>query len=434
MGRGGGSHRSGGGGGHRSHSHSSHRSRSHYHSRNGSGGGNANTLSSLAILSCFFFFFFICLVLGFVMFLVTGAWVDDVCDGITSINKNEQRTCKPLKKEDVKIPSMKAQVTAYRYDNNNMPPTERHTTTYTEDETVYRQNWKYFDFALMKGGTVELTYRVLGSGTADVFFMNLKQYNALEESKKRPKQYIWADKSTSYATFKTTVEESGIYFIVVDNPYSYSVSLNEKVTISTDAYVISQKKPKESCEDSYSCKFKKVQPTETIIVSYSGSSPYVNVEVYHGRGSFDKNAIGPLVFLILFLVLFGVLWIVCFVKALKKCGKKAKKAAEKAAENAMDGTAKVTQSTATPCPVPMTPVGPTPGTAAAPPYPGYDPAMSTTAPAPYPYPGMDNPYPDGMPPPDPMNPYSVPAPAYGADPSAAPYPGQPGYGVPSTTV
>lgn len=430
MGRGGGSHRSGGGHRSHSHSHSSHHSRSHYHSRNGGGGDAKNSLSSLIVLSFFFFFFFACLVIGLIMFLLTGARVENICDGITSINNNEQRTCKPPKTEDVKIPSMKRQVTAYRYDDSNLPPTERRTTRYTEHETVVWESWKYFDFALMKGGSVAFNYQISSSRKAGIYLMNREQYIAFSKSGYAG-NFIWGKTQTSYATHNETVDESGLYYIVVDNQGYSNVYVDEDVTISTDAYIVSKSTAKDFCSYPDSCKFKKVAPTETVIVNYSGSSSYVNVEVHRGKGSFDKNATAPLAFMIFFLLLFGILWLVCFLKALKKCGKKAKKVAEKAAEKAVDGTVKVEQSAATPGSVPMTPVGPTPGAA---PYSAYDTTMSAASSSSYPYPGMENPYPDGMPPPDPTNPFGVPAPAYGADPSAAPYPGQPGYGVPSTTV
>lgn len=432
MGRGGGSH-GGGGGGHRSHSHSSHRSHSHYHSRSRGDGGDAkNSLSSLAIISCFFFLFFICTLLSLILFIFTGARVDDVCDGIISINKNEQRICKPTKKEDVKIPSMRSLVTAYRYDDNNLPSSETRTTSYSEYETVYRRSWSYFDFSLVKGGTVTLEYKVLNNNVTNVYLMDLEQFTAFNKSG-HEKGHIWGKIETKYAYREKTLDKGGVYFIVVDNPGTVAVDLSEKVNITTEAYNVSHATAKESCSGSYPCEFKKVEPTESIIVSYSGSSSYVNVRVYHGKGSFDKTATAPLIFMGFFALLFCVLGLVCLLKALKKCGNKAKKAVEKAAEKAADGTVKVDQSGVTPGSVPITPVGPTPGAAAPAPYPAYDPTMSGAAPAPpYPSPGTDNPYPDGMPPPDPMNPYGLPA--YGADPSAVPYPGQPGYGVPSTTV
>lgn len=437
MGRGGGSHRSGGGGGgHRSHSHShshsSHRSSSHYHSRGG-GGDARNSLSSLVILSCFFFFFFVCLVLGLILTLVTGSRIGDICDGITSINMNEQRTCKPTKKEDVRIPEMAAWVSAFLYENDKLPPIEVHSTEFTYNERVYDKSWKSFDFALMEGGTVEFNYQISGSRKGDFYLMNLEQYRSFTVNK-RARDYLWAITGNSSAIHEYKATSNGLYFIVVDNQGYSTLNVNEYLNITTGAYKVSKETAKDSCIGAKSCKFKKVLPTETVIVNYSGSSTYVDLEVYHGKGSFNKGIIAPLAFMIVFIMLFGVLWLVCFVKALKKCGKKAKKAAEKAAENAADGTAKVSQPVAAPGVTPMTPVGPTLG--GAPPYPGYDPAMGAAAAAPpYGYPGMDNPYPDGMPPPDPMNPYGAPAPAYGADPSGVPYPGQqPPSGVPSTTV
>ena len=96
------------------------------------------------ILTIFIGLFLVGMIVVFVALVVSGSRVDDVCDGIDSINAGEQRTCRPLKTEDVRISEPWEGVTAYRYDNDNMPPTETRTTNITYKERARNYGWEHF--------------------------------------------------------------------------------------------------------------------------------------------------------------------------------------------------------------------------------------------------------------------------------------------------
>ena len=419
MGRGGGSH----GGGF--HSHRSY-SRRRYRGRRGGGGGGGGGLASNIVLTVFIGIFMVAVIAGFICLLVMGSVVGDICDGISNINAGEQRTCRTLKTEDVKLSEPWTGVTAYRYDSDNMPPTETRTTNITYKERVRSYGWEYYDFALSANGTVNFTYKVVNNdSTMDVHLMTLKQYEHFA-SKERVGDTLWSIYDTYVAQHDFTAAVGGVHYIVIDNQKRSGFYVREELNITTDVYLVDPNNTKEYCSGSQACKFKDVEPTETIVVYYNnGSSSYADVEVYHGKGSFNKNLIVPIIFMIFFIIVVAGFWVLLTWTVCKDCscncdcdcdcdcGMRTKKAVKKTDTS----QTKVSQPVATPGTVPMTPVGPTSG--AAPPAPS-EPS--------YPYAGTENPYPDGMPPPDPMNPYGVPAYGIGTDSAAATAP-PPGYTV-----
>ena len=413
MGRGGGSHGGGGFRGYRSHRRRSYRS----HRGDGSSG-----FASTLVLTIFMGIFVVGIFAGLILTIVFGSWVDDVCDGIDNINVGEQRTCKPLKTENVKISESWEGITAYRYDNNNTPPTQMHTTNISYMERVRSYGWEYYDFALSANGSVSFTYTVANSSkTMDVHLMTLKQYEHFKD-KESVGETLWSMRETMVARHNFTATVGGVYFIVINNLKYSGFYVQEDLNITTEVYLVDPTTAKEYCPDGEKYTFQNVEPTETIIVNYSGNNSYVNVVVHRGKGSFNKNIIVFIVFIIIVILIVGGLFAFLVWSISDECEKclwrMSMKTSKKSSKKTSESDIKISQPDTTPGTVPMTPVGPTPGATP------YDPTTSGAATAP-------NPYPDGVPPDAP----SAPPPGYVVDSCSAPNQGHVDYyGAPSTMV
>lgn len=390
------------------------------------GGSKKNSCCSNMVMTIFLGFFLVALIIGVVAVVTTEGRVDDVCDNVNNINKNEQRTCQTKKTEDVKLSEYKTGLKAYRYDTIALPPTEERIRKIPYNEYVPTRNHKYFDFALSAGGTVEFTYTVRGSSDeVTVYVMTPEQYDKFKS--RRSETCEWTSGKTDVAHHLFTAPRAGIYYIVVDNREYHSVRVDEQVKIMTEVFKVDETTAKEFCNDKQRCKFKDVKKTETIIVEYKGAWDFADVQLFHGNGSFNKSILIPIVVMcILVLIVLGF-FITTLLRVLKKCGKKAKKITKKATKSVTDDSGS-SQPTGN---VPMTSTG------------YYDTSSaSTMAPqASYPtgsMPPQDAYYGGAAPPMGGVDPSALPAgagPGYEADSYAASYPTQqPSYLQQSTTA
>lgn len=390
------------------------------------GGSKKNSCCSNMIMTIFLGFFLAALIIGVVVVIITEGRVDDVCDNVDNINKNEQRTCQTKKTEDVKLSEYKTGLKAYRYDTVALPPMELRTRTITYNDYVPTRDYKYFDFALSAGGQVEFTYRVRGSSDeVTVYVMTPDQYDKFES--RRSKTCEWTSGKTDLAQHLFMAPRAGVYYIVVDNREFHSVRVDEEVKITTEVYKVNEATAKEYCNDKQRCKFKDVKTSETIIVEYKGAWDFADVQLFHGKGSFNKSVLVPVIIMCILVLIVLCFFIITLLRVLKKCGKKAKKVAKKATKSVTDDSGSSQQTGD----VSMTQTG------------YYD---TSTAPTMTPQTGYPT---GGMPPQDPYNGggatpmYGAPPdlamaagadPSYGAETQSVPYPGQPSYMQQSTTA
>ena len=404
------------------------RHRTHYAT---GGGSKKNSCCSNMVMTIFLGFFLAALIIGVVVVIITEGRVDDVCDNVDNINKNEQRTCKTKKTEDVKLSEYKTGLKAYRYDTIALPPTEVRTREITYNDYVPTRDHKYFDFALSAGGTVEFTYMVRGSSDeVTVYVMTPEQYDKFES--RRSKACEWTSGKTDVAQHLFSAPRAGVYYIVVDNREFHSVRVDEQVKIMTEVYKVSETTAKEYCNDKQRCKFKDVKNSETIIVEYKGAWDFADVQLFHGKGSFNKSVLIPVIIMIILVLMVLGFFIVTLLRVLKKCGKKAKKVAKKVSKSATDDSGSSQQTGD----VSMTQTG----------YYDTSAAPTVTPQTGYPTGGMppQDQYNNGAaapmldaepsaPPPHPAMAASA-DPNYSADTSTVSYPGQPSYLQPSTTA
>lgn len=336
---------------------------------------------------------------------VLFARLPNVCDGADSLNRGEQRLCQPEAPVDVKVSRAREDVTAYRYATAELPATEVHTETFVYQEKLARYDYRYFNFALSAGGNVSWEYTF--SDKASLYLMNVTQYRDFD--KRSIRTNLWRKVDTLAASDTYTAAVAGVYYLAVENRHSRKVTAQERVTVTTARYRVDDAAhpPRESCPTGTKCVFRRVQPDETVIAAYTGSRQSVNVALHAGKGAFNTEVISPIVVCVVIIVMLGPYWLVlcigCVMVAVEKAGEdKSGAPAPDAPAKTPDGGAKVAQPTADP--VPLTPLGPTPGSAAYPATP-----YGTAAPAP------ENP--DGLP----------PAYAAGTDASVYPATDAPGY-------
>ena len=225
---------------------------------------------------------------------------DALCGGITSVNQGEQRVCRPSKTQNVKVSRSWDRLTAYRYDIKDLPETEMRTTHWDYREWVQRNDYKYFDFALLPGGSVDFTYYTIGRDMVDIYVMTLTQFNDFKKGKTF--NFEWCNKSTSHTSHVFTAKEAGVYFIVVDGKYTWT-KVYEFAEITTPAYKLSSSTAKETCEED--CKFKRVGNDEVVILEYLGSHAEAKVKVFSGKGPFQKSFIVPIVLISVFILFSG---------------------------------------------------------------------------------------------------------------------------------
>lgn len=96
---------------------------------------------------------------GAVVFGVRDARSDALCDGIDSINRGEQRVCRPPRTGDVRLSRSWPNLTAYRYAAAALPDTVPHTAHWAQNTSLYPRECAALDFALAAGGRVNYTYR-----------------------------------------------------------------------------------------------------------------------------------------------------------------------------------------------------------------------------------------------------------------------------------
>lgn len=221
-------------------------------------------------------------------FIAAVSRSDALCNGIDSINRDEQRVFVPPKTQDVMISSSWNDLKAYRYDIKNLPETEVRTTCLKNMVWVY-QNYRSFSFGLLPGGFVNFTYQIRNA-TVDIHLMTPTQYKNFKN--KKPIESEWCSKNTSYVSHVFTAKEAGVYYIVVDAKYMRVSIITEKVNITTPAYKVSNDTAKEVC--TMGCTFKKVHNNEIVILEYLGKDSDVYVNVWSGKGSFQKSFIFPI--------------------------------------------------------------------------------------------------------------------------------------------
>ena len=299
------------------------------------GGSKKNSCCSNMVMTIFLGIFLGILIIAVVVVITTQGRVDDVCDNVDNINKNEQRTCQTKKTEDVKLSEYKTGLMAYRYDTITLPSMDLRKRDITYNDYVPTRDHKYFDFALSAGGMVEFTYTVRGSSDeVTVYVMTPDQYDKFKS--RRSKTCEWTSGKTNIAQHLFVAPRAGVYYIVVDNREFHSVRVDEKVKITTEVYKVSETTAKEYCNDKQRCKFKDVKKSETIIVEYKGAWDFADVQLFHGDGSFNKSILVPVIVMCILVLIVLCFFIITLLRVLKKCGKKAKKVAKKAAKSATD--------------------------------------------------------------------------------------------------
>lgn len=104
---------------------------------------------------------------------------------------------------------------------------------------------------------------------------------------------------------------SGLFFLVVDNKSNKQVSVKQTVTITTMVYNVSHFTALESCGSD--CVLKGFQNNETVIVEYTGPELFVDATVSYGKRTLPKNKQNTfVVLLMLFCALvpaFVILWL-----------------------------------------------------------------------------------------------------------------------------
>ena len=381
MGRGGGFH--GGGGGHHYRSHRSRRSRSHRSS--GKGGKDEEASVGVALfMTCVVGLVAAGALAVLIVVVVLFARLPAVCDGADSLNRGEQRLCQPTTTSDVRLSARAADVTAYRYATAELPATENHTETFTAREEIRYRYYRYFNFALSAGGTAAWNYTL--DKSASVYLMNLTQFRAFERTNTR--ENLWRRVGQLEANGAYTAAVPGVYYLVVENRNSGArkVTAVESVTVTTAVYRVGDASAglRDSCAANTKCVFRDVTPEETVIAQYTGTRQSVDVALHNGKGKFNTQIISPVIVCAVVLLGAGpyaILLCVGLVLLIAEKREKAKNgpAPDSAPKTPDGGPAKVAQPTTDP--VPLTPLGPTPGTGPA-------------------YPEPDAAYPDGVPPGD----------------------------------
>ena len=231
-------------------------------------------VSALLVVAC---------VAGAALLLVLVPQTRAVCDGADSVNRGEQRACRPPRTADVALVLARGLgdargIAAYRYASAALPPTALRTTRRVHTDTVEPGGYAWHDFALAAGGTVAFRY-VLGR-TADVYLMDRAQFGRFRA--RHARDALWAARGTLEAAAAYTAPAAGVYALVVDNTRARGlVSADETVTVTTRVHNVSRATAREAC--TAACTFRDVTSNETVIVEYTGSDDSVPASLRSGR-------------------------------------------------------------------------------------------------------------------------------------------------------
>ena len=231
--------------------------------------------------ACCVGFLCICFGIAAILFGTVDSRVDALCNDIESINREEQRLCRPPKKQNVEIRNSWDNLMAYRYAVDDLPETYMRTTHWEYEETVWNDEPRQFRFELSAGGTVNYSCQGKNGMVFDVFLMTRAQHKEFE-SKGRTDS-VWSNKTTADSSMSYTTSTADLYFIVSSAPYG-TLGVNQSVKVTTSVYNVSKSTAKETC--TIPCTFKDVQNDEVVILEYTGSSKSVVTFVYSGKGGF----------------------------------------------------------------------------------------------------------------------------------------------------
>lgn len=314
-------------------------------------GGSGNDCSKenrprfLLGLAAFFLFHF-----GLVLILVgsLSPWERDVCGSITNLNSGEQRICQTTRTENVYLNIEATNVTAYRYATKDLPPTETRILHSSNSATAGPHEYLYFDFALSAGGTINFSYKFsysYWSEKADLFLMTLAQFHAFRLHHETQSLFARVDVKSVDASY--TVEQAGVYFLVVDNDHYRYVSVAQSTNITTSVFKVSNTTAAQVC--SSNCTMKGVRSDEVVIVEYTGPYLFANATVHHGIKKLPRGcAIAFIVFSVAVALLLAA-FIAALVAVIKQCKEpKSAPVADPPAETTTAGTEGSTPQEMTP--------------------------------------------------------------------------------------
>ena len=218
---------------------------------------------------------------GAIVFGVRDARADVLCDGIDSINKGEQRVCRPPRTGDVRLSRAWPNLTAYRYAAAALPGTVPHTAHWARTTGLYPRECAALNFSLAAGGRANYTFRAEAGGAVRAYLMTAAQYRGFRE--KGAARSEWACERSAHGTTVYTAKQAGIYVAVVATRGS-SVRVEQEVTVTTTQYRLSRATARETCAGPEQCAFWGVRSSEVVVLEYTGDRDSVHVDVLSGNG------------------------------------------------------------------------------------------------------------------------------------------------------
>ena len=259
---------------------------------------------------------------GFALFAIgIGPWTRTVCGDITSVNRGEQRVCKIANgTQDLLFHAPSQGVAAYRYANTKLPPTQLRTIQLSHSSDAAPEWYLYFDFALSENATVNFSYTFTFKNepfAADLYLMTPSQFHYFKVTHNAKSLWSCTGENSVKGSFKAN--NSGVFFLVVDNTSGKQVSVKQTATIITMVYNVSNATAVESCGSD--CVLKGFQNNETVIVEYNGPGLFVAATVSYGKRTLPREQF--IAFIVLSVVtgilLTTIIWVVVINKRNGDC-------------------------------------------------------------------------------------------------------------------